>query len=199
MEKPIGTLFKFFISNAPKTNGYAACSWTWTSEMSVHQWKLCCRVYLVSGKIVDYAGQRCFSSHGHSHVADWFAKLGHICKITRVKHYLSVGFSAADSRKVANLKGICMRELKFTQMRPIKFVICTKEVLNRNTTGVYKIDSTVLCTQFYSLCRVNKELLSRVKAVPWLRRLVAGLSPRRTGLDPGSVHVGFVVDKVVLR
>jgi hypothetical protein len=35
-------------------------------------------------------------------------------------------------------------------------------------------------------------------AVPWLRRLVAGLSPRRTGFDPGSVHVGFVVDKVAL-
>jgi hypothetical protein len=35
-------------------------------------------------------------------------------------------------------------------------------------------------------------------AVPWLRRLVAGLSPRRPGFDPGSVHLGFVVDKVVL-
>jgi hypothetical protein len=33
-------------------------------------------------------------------------------------------------------------------------------------------------------------------AVPWLRRLVAGLSLRRPGFDPGSVHVGFVVDKV---
>jgi hypothetical protein len=31
-------------------------------------------------------------------------------------------------------------------------------------------------------------------AAPWLRRLVAGLSPR----SPGSVHVGFVVDKVAL-
>jgi hypothetical protein len=30
--------------------------------------------------------------------------------------------------------------------------------------------------------------------VQWLRRLVAGLSLRR----PGSVHVGFVVDKVAL-
>jgi hypothetical protein len=37
-----------------------------------------------------------------------------------------------------------------------------------------------------------------VKAVPWLKRLVAGLSPRRPGFDPGSVHVGFVVDKVAL-
>jgi hypothetical protein len=35
-------------------------------------------------------------------------------------------------------------------------------------------------------------------AVPWLRRLVAGLPPRRPGFDPGSVHVGFVVDKVAL-
>jgi hypothetical protein len=35
-------------------------------------------------------------------------------------------------------------------------------------------------------------------AVPWLRRLVAGLSPRRSGFDPGSVHVEFVVDKVAL-
>jgi hypothetical protein len=37
-----------------------------------------------------------------------------------------------------------------------------------------------------------------VKAVPWLRRLVAGLPPRRTGFDPGPVHVGFVVIKVAL-
>jgi hypothetical protein len=36
-------------------------------------------------------------------------------------------------------------------------------------------------------------------AVPWLRRLVAGLPQRRPGLDPESVHVGFVVDKVALE
>jgi hypothetical protein len=35
-------------------------------------------------------------------------------------------------------------------------------------------------------------------AVPWLRRLVAGLSPRRRGFDPRSVNVGFVVDKVAM-
>jgi hypothetical protein len=33
-----------------------------------------------------------------------------------------------------------------------------------------------------------------IRAVPWLRRLVAGLPLRR----PGFVHVGFVVDKVAL-
>jgi hypothetical protein len=36
-------------------------------------------------------------------------------------------------------------------------------------------------------------------AVPWLRRLVAGLSSRSPGFAPGSIHVGFVVDKVELR
>jgi hypothetical protein len=35
----------------------------------------------------------------------------------------------------------------------------------------------------------------RSTVVPWLRRLVAVLSPRRPGLD---VHVGFVLDKVAL-
>jgi hypothetical protein len=35
-------------------------------------------------------------------------------------------------------------------------------------------------------------------AVPWLRRLVASLPPRRPGFFPRSFHVGFVVDKVAL-
>jgi hypothetical protein len=35
-------------------------------------------------------------------------------------------------------------------------------------------------------------------AVPWLKRLVAGPSPRRPGFAPTSVLVRFVVDKVVL-
>jgi hypothetical protein len=42
------------------------------------------------------------------------------------------------------------------------------------------------------LCQVHPHL------VPWLRRLVAGLSLWRSGFDPGSVHVGFVVEKVAL-
>jgi hypothetical protein len=37
------------------------------------------------------------------------------------------------------------------------------------------------------------------RVVPWLRSLVAGLSPRRPGFAPGSIHVGCVVDKVALR
>jgi hypothetical protein len=37
-----------------------------------------------------------------------------------------------------------------------------------------------------------------LKAVPWLRSLVAGLSPRVPGFAPGSIRVGFVADKVAL-
>jgi small ligand-binding sensory domain FIST len=37
-----------------------------------------------------------------------------------------------------------------------------------------------------------------LRAVPWRRRLVAGLSPRRPGFASGSIQVGFVVDEVVL-
>jgi hypothetical protein len=36
------------------------------------------------------------------------------------------------------------------------------------------------------------------RALPWLRSLVADLSPRRPGFTPGSIIVGFVVDKVAL-
>jgi hypothetical protein len=36
------------------------------------------------------------------------------------------------------------------------------------------------------------------RAVPWLRRLDAGLSPWNPGLAPRSIHVGFVVDKVAV-
>jgi hypothetical protein len=41
-------------------------------------------------------------------------------------------------------------------------------------------------------------LCNVMTAVPWLRSLVTGLSPRRTGFAPGSVQVGFVVDTVAL-
>jgi hypothetical protein len=32
---------------------------------------------------------------------------------------------------------------------------------------------------------------TNAQAVPWLRRLAAGLPPQRPGFDPGSVHVEF--------
>jgi hypothetical protein len=51
----------------------------------------------------------------------------------------------------------------------------------------------VLLTVFHVNTRLTHDM-----AVPWLRRLVAGLSPRRPGFDSESVHVEFVVDKVTL-
>jgi hypothetical protein len=45
---------------------------------------------------------------------------------------------------------------------------------------------------------LNLLLRNDVKAVPWLRWLVIGLSPQRTRFAPGSVHVRFVMDKVAL-
>jgi hypothetical protein len=38
-----------------------------------------------------------------------------------------------------------------------------------------------------------------LEAVPWLRWLATGLSPRRPGFAPRSIHVGFVVYKVTLE
>jgi hypothetical protein len=35
-------------------------------------------------------------------------------------------------------------------------------------------------------------------SVPWLRRLVAGLTPRRPVFAPGSAHVEYVVDKATM-
>jgi hypothetical protein len=38
----------------------------------------------------------------------------------------------------------------------------------------------------------------RIRAIPKLKRLVAGFPLRRSGFDSGSGQVGFVVDKVSL-
>jgi hypothetical protein len=42
------------------------------------------------------------------------------------------------------------------------------------------------------------QLLLYMRAVPQLKRLVAGFPPQRPGFEPGSGHVGFGVDKVAL-
>jgi hypothetical protein len=43
------------------------------------------------------------------------------------------------------------------------------------------------------------EWFTVVMSLPWLRRLVASLSPQRPGFMHRSDHVGFVVDKVALE
>jgi hypothetical protein len=54
---------------------------------------------------------------------------------------------------------------------------------------------------FFRARNVQGEHIRRITSlinVPCLKRLVTGLSPRRPGFAAGSIHVGFVVDKVKL-
>lgn len=50
------------------------------------------------------------------------------------------------------------------------------------------------------MARLGKVRIGEVRlgTVPWLRRLVAGVSPRRPGCNPRSVHVEFMVAIVAL-
>jgi hypothetical protein len=69
-------------------------------------------------------------------------------------------------------------------------------VLPRNhlttlTSGVsVQVKRYGFCVVFYVLRSVII-VTAHSWPVPWLRQLVDGLSPRRPGFDPGSVHVGF--------
>jgi hypothetical protein len=56
----------------------------------------------------------------------------------------------------------------------------------------------MLINFIYGGSRTSMSKQIHSEAMPWLRRLAAGLPPWRPGFDPGSVHVGFVVDKVAL-
>jgi hypothetical protein len=50
------------------------------------------------------------------------------------------------------------------------------------------------------LCHIGYDISGNAGlAVPWLKRLVAGLSVRKPRFAPSLVHVGFVVDKVALE
>jgi hypothetical protein len=52
---------------------------------------------------------------------------------------------------------------------------------------------TFMVQTFIDICFTDDSV-----AVPWLRWLVVGLSLRSPGFSLGSIHVGFVVDKVAL-
>jgi hypothetical protein len=56
---------------------------------------------------------------------------------------------------------------------------------------------TVCCI----MCSMLKNFLrpQRLLVMPWIRRLVAGLSLRRPDFYPSSAHVKFAVEKVALR
>jgi hypothetical protein len=71
--------------------------------------------------------------------------------------------------------------------------------------GIYTYHCYLKVSIVYDLSVINKiqvavgRLLTlTIGAVPWLRSLVAELSPWTPGFAPGSIHVGFAVDKVAL-
>jgi hypothetical protein len=76
-------------------------------------------------------------------------------------------------------------------------------VLGLKLTYHYKhicVDSKAIIIN-YTPKRVIPNYASKVilhKAVPLLRLLISGLSPRRTRFAPGSVHAGYIMDKVAL-
>jgi hypothetical protein len=78
-------------------------------------------------------------------------------------------------------------------------------VEHKNTCSCTSIPQYVLMYRYLfkhrDICCIlslSRPIQTFRQAVPWLRRLVAGLSPRRPGFAPGLVYVGFAVDKVAL-
>jgi hypothetical protein len=83
-----------------------------------------------------------------------------------------------------------------------KSPLCTAELhVSVNNIKILSVAQQCLYEEFISPATIwNPQVHYHVhnRAVLWLRWLVAGLSTRRPGFDPRSVHVGFVVDKVAL-
>jgi hypothetical protein len=63
-------------------------------------------------------------------------------------------------------------------------------------SSIYFVSSSRLTDDINSLDYIAN--CDTRKSVPWLRRLVSGLSSRRDGFAPRSVHVGFVMKKLAL-
>jgi hypothetical protein len=77
---------------------------------------------------------------------------------------------------------------------PWVFAVSSGEGRLKHVTACYI--KTVFKPNITSQLTLRKQnpTLKSARAVQWLRRLVTGLSPRRLGFDPRSVHLGFVVD-----
>jgi hypothetical protein len=68
---------------------------------------------------------------------------------------------------------------------------------NKQGQNYLRPDKTIILAKSGKHWIIGRNALKR--AVPWLRQLVTGLSPRGPGFAPGSIRVGFMVDKVALR
>jgi len=83
--------------------------------------------------------------------------------------------------------------------------VCARKIISHlmdalaHVSAVW-ITSVSLSELVVFVARLGKVRLGLVRlgTVPWLRRLVVGVSPRRPGCNPRPVYVEFVVDKVAL-
>jgi hypothetical protein len=69
-------------------------------------------------------------------------------------------------------------------------------ITQTNTVDEHRVSSCAWRT--LNIKCVMYWLLKYILVMPWLRWLVAGLSLRRPRFVPGTVHVGFVVDRVAV-
>jgi hypothetical protein len=89
---------------------------------------------------------------------------------------------------------------KIRQFENIRVIFSYYHSFIHKYVSLHLVISYFACRSHMSNLSLHERfnLLSKNWAVPWLRRLAAGLSPRQPGTVPGSVHVGFVVDKTEL-
>jgi putative component of membrane protein insertase Oxa1/YidC/SpoIIIJ protein YidD len=76
------------------------------------------------------------------------------------------------------------------------YLVGDQTLISEKMHGELRIKYT--CVFYAREAITGNHFVTLLSAVPWLRRLVAGLPLRRPGFDPGSLHVRFAVDKVAL-
>jgi hypothetical protein len=108
-----------------------------------------------------------------------------------------LAYGASDIRSQ-----LTVGRIKISQSSPLAHAVDTITAVNSYILKSIRISQSprwqIILQNCAKLSKNYSSTKTCVKAVPWLRRLVAGLPPRTPGFDPGSVHVGFVVDKVAL-
>jgi len=112
-------------------------------------------------------------------------------KMTSQKRHMVLSFRSCRQENVLmHLRPTVT--LKMYTFCPQNSFVCFVRVAEHTTIiSVYSINWLVFITETESVyCAVRAEYLK-----PWLRELIAGLSPPRYGFVARSVHVRFVVDK----
>jgi hypothetical protein len=108
-----------------------------------------------------------------------------------------------DTNLISLLTGFSLVKLIIEKTLPPAYTSLGSVRAHTNTHTYYTLWSGVW---FWLAARSFQQILAyfrdegtkNYEAVPQLRGLVAGLSTRRPGFAPKSVHVGFVMDKVEL-